>query len=290
MERGIVTPAMEIVSEGDSVSMRGGIPPEKCRYYALYWDKVVVTDSNIFGTGLSDDLQLLEGAGIVRKETARMNLNGTFNGSDLANMHFQGLAEVSANLTNRNPGQWAIHQSGDQLIVPASMSKDLITADFELTRCLPVPKSDVPLDRLLEFKLKRTDELIALRTTLDELYLEISKSADIPRSKIVQIQRLEQAISDLDKVAKQSWGYRLLASRKVSLDLNYGSVKNGAVTAGLVGAAFSNPLAGILVGTAHALVSSLKFEVSISNQLESPQGKQLELSYISSIKNEDIAN
>lgn len=290
MERGIITPAMEIVSEGNSVSMKGGIPPEKCRYYALYWDKVVITDSNVFGTGISDELKILEGAGIVRKETARMNLSGTFDGSSLAKMHFQGLAEIATDLTNKNPGQWAIHQSGDQLTIPAGLSTELVTADFELTRCLPVPKADVPLDRLLEFKLKRADELAALRGSLDDLYLEISKSADIPRSKIVHLQRLEQAISDLDKVAQQSWGERLLASRKVSLDLNYGSITNGAITAGVVGASFSNPIAAIVAGTAHALVSSLKFEVSISNQLESPHGKQLDLSYLSSIKNEDIVS
>ena len=289
MDRGIITPAMEIISNGPSLSMNGGIPPEKLRYYALYWDKIVITDSNIFGSGISGELQTLADVGIVNKETARIAMNGTFNGSDLANLHFQGLAQVAASLTNKNPGQWAIHQSGDQLIVPDNMSSDLVTADIQLARCLPVPKPDFPLDKLLEFKLKRSDELLALRASLDELYLEISKSADIPRSKIAQIQRLESAIRDLDKVAEQSWGERLLASRKVSLDINYGSVMTGAVSGGVVGATFANPLAGVIVGATHALVSSLKFEVSVSKQLSASQGNQLDLSYLSSLKSEDVA-
>jgi hypothetical protein len=280
---------MEIISNGPSLSMNGGMPPEKLRYYALYWDKIVITDSNIFGSGISGELQTLADVGIVSKETARISMNGRLNGSDLANLHFQGLAQVAASLTNKNPGQWAIHQSGDQIIIPDNMSSELVTADFQLTRCLPVPKADFPLDKLLEFKLKRLDELLALRASLDELYLEISKSADIPRSKIAQIQRLESAIRDLDRVAQQSWGERLLASRKVSLDINYGSVMAGAVSGGLLGAAFANPLVGVIAGATHALVSSLKFEVSVSKQLSASQGNQLDLSYLSSIKSEDLA-
>jgi hypothetical protein len=280
---------MEIISNGPSLSMNGGMPPEKLRYYALYWDKIVITDSNIFGSGISGELQALADVGIVSKETARISISGRFNGGDLASLHFQGLAQVAASLTNKNPGQWAIHQSGDQIIIPDNMSSELVTADFQLTRCLPVPKADLPLDKLLEFKLKRLDELLALRASLDELYLEISKSADIPRSKIAQIQRLESAIRDLDKVAQQSWGERLLASRKVSLDINYGSVMAGAVSGGLAGATFANPLVGVIAGATHALVSSLKFEVSVSKQLSASQGKQLDLSYLSSIKSEDLA-
>jgi len=289
MDRGIITPAMEIISDGPSLSMNGGIPPEKLRYYSLYWDKIVVTDSNIFGTSLTGEIQTLVDVGIAKKETARIGFSGTFDGSDLANLHFQGLAQVATSLTSKNPGQWAIHQSGDQVIVPANMSSELVTADFQLSRCLPVPKADYPLDKLLEFKLKRSDELLALRASLDELYLEITKSADSPRSKIAQIQRLEGAIHDLDKIAQQTWGERLLASRKVSLDLNYGALMNGAVSGGLVGTTFANPLVGIITGAAHSLVSSLKFEVSVSNQLSAPHGSQLDLSYLSSIKSEDIA-
>ncbi|MCX4050399.1 DUF6236 family protein, partial [Aeromonas caviae] len=180
MERGIVTPAQEIISNGDSVNMRGGLPPEQIRYLALYWDKVVVTDSNIFGTELSDESKILVDTGILRKETAIMPLNGTFNGSGLAKMHFDGLSQVTASLTAKNPGQWAIHQSGDQLHIPINMSKELVTADFELNKCLPVPLPNLPLEKLIEFKFKRKDELVALRQTLDELYLDISNSRDIP--------------------------------------------------------------------------------------------------------------
>jgi len=289
MDRGIITPSMEIISNGPSFSIKAGIPPEKLRYYSLYWDKVIVTDSNVFASGISGELETLVDAGILKKETARVNFNGRFDGSALTKLHFQGLAQVTSTFTNQNPGQWAIHQSGDQVIVPENMSSELITADFQLTRCLPVPKADYPLDKLLEFKLKRNDELLALRSFLDELYLEIAKSADIPRSKIAQIQRLESAIHDLDNIAQQTWGERLLASRKVSLDLNYGALINGAVSAGLVGSTFATPLIGVITGAAQTIVSSLKFEVSVSNQLSASQGNQLDLSYLSSIKSHDIA-
>lgn len=289
MERGIITPAMEITSQGNSVSMTGGIPPEKLRYYLLYWDKIVLTDSNIFGTSLTDEFEILQNANVINKETARMGLNGTFNGSDLAKIHFQGLAEIASTLTTKNPGQWVIHQSGDQLVVPSNLSTELVTADFELSKCLPVPKKEIPIDKVLDFKVRHSDELQALREVLDELYLEISKSADIPRSKIAQITRLEKAIKDLDTVAQQSWGERLLASRKVSLDINYGNLGQGAVTAGIVGTSFSNPLLGLIVGAAHTVISGMKFEVSLSSQLSSPSGKQIDLSYLSSLKNEDIA-
>ncbi|MGL1180701.1 DUF6236 family protein [Vibrio parahaemolyticus] len=288
MERGIVTPAQEIISNGDSLSMRGNLPPEQIRYLALYWDKVVVTDSNIFGSGLSDESKILVDAGILRKETARMSLNGTFNGSGLAKMHFDGLSQITASLTAKNPGQWAIHQSGDQLHIPKNMSKELVTADFELNQCLPVPFPDLPLEKLIEFKFKREDELIALRKTLDELYLDISNSQDIPRAKIVKISQLEKAINDLDVVARESWGSRLLASRKVSLDINLGSLSQGAVTGGIVGSTFSNPVLGLFAAAGQTIVSSMKFEVSSSNQLASSVGHQLDLSYLSSLKQESL--
>ena len=288
MERGIITSAQEIVSNGDSLSMNGALPPEKLRYMALYWDKIVVTDSNIFGSGISGDASLLEQANILRKETARMSLNGSFNGSGLAKIHFDGLSQVATKLTTKNPGQWAIHQTGDQLIIPKGLSKELVTADFELSRCLPVPLPEYPIDKLIEFKSERYAELQGLRNALDELYLEIAKSQDIPRSKIAQIIRLENAIKDLDLVAKESWGARLLASRIVSLDVNLGTIGQGIVSGGVIGSKYSNPLLGVIVGAGHTLLASMKFGVNSSPQLSSSVGNQLDLSYLTSLKKQDI--
>lgn len=284
VERGIVVSGLELESTGDSISIRGAMPPEKLRYYLLYWDRIVVTDTNIFGCGLSPEQQLLEQASVLRKQTARLALNGTFGGSELARLHNVGLAQVTSGLISRNPGQWSLHQSGKNLVLPHGMSTEVVCADIQLNNCLPVPTASIPLQEVLEFKQRRADELAALRQTLDELYLEVVSAADIPRAKIAAISRLERAIADLDRVAAVSWVDRLFASRKVSLDVNAASVGQGVVTAGTVGVAFSNPVVGLAAGMAHTVLASVKCEMVVSRQLKEAAGKQLELSYLAELK------
>lgn len=291
MERGVITPAQEIFSNGEQVRTGGPMPAEKLRYYALYWDKVALTDAtnNVisFAVELSEEQLLLESAGILRREVVETNVIGAHRMSEYVGVHHKALAEKATELSRLNPGQWVIHPSGDQLVVPNGLSTELITADFELARSLPVPKANVPLDKLLDFKIQRKDELDALRAGMDELYLQISQSGDIPRSKVTQIQRLENAIDDLDRVAQQSWGERLLASRKVSIDLNQGPMLNG-VAAGVAMSALYTPVAGVIVGVATTIASSFKFELSITKQLSCACGKQLDLSYLSSAKKAGI--
>lgn len=288
MNRGIVVSSHDIESEGPSVSIRGNIPPEKLRYYLLYWDKIVITDTNIFGSGLSDEQEQLKNSEILQKATARLQFSGTFDGTGLAQLHFAGLAHIASQLVEANPGQWSIHQSGDHLNLPKELSAELISVDITLANCLPVPTAHVPIPDVLEYKERRSAELQALRQTLDELYLEVVNSNDIPRAKVAAVAKLERAIQDLDKSTKESWGQRLLASRKVCLDVNAGSIGQGIATGGLVGAAFSNPLIGIVAGIGQTIISSIKFEVTINDQLKAASGKQLELSYLSKLKAENI--
>jgi hypothetical protein len=289
-ERGIIAPISDINFLGPFITMGKDVSPQLVRYFLLYWDKIVLTDTSIIKTELfDDDFKMLENIGILEKITAAIDKDYTV-GKSMVDIHYKGQAEIASKLMRENPGRWAVHQTGDHLIIPEDMSVELITADFELIRCLPVPKQDISLDAVLEFKNKRHDELLALRSTLDEMYVEISKSSDIPRSKNLQIIKLEKAISDLDKVAKQSWGERILASRKVSLDLNMDSLKNGALTGICVGQYFSSILAGFVSGLSGTLFSSIKFEISVSPQLDFMKGQQIDLSYISSVKKEHIAN
>lgn len=290
MERGVVTSAIEVRINGCSVEVIGSITPEQIRYLSLYWDKVIVTDSSLFKVDVSGETQVLIDANILRKETAQtllpddLNINMT----DVGKRHLESTSKVIASLSEQNSGQWTIHQSGGELYVPENMSKELVTADFELNRCLPVPMADYPLDKLIEFKHRRRDQLGALRESLDELYLDITRSRDIPRAKIVKITQLEKAIKELDSVAKESWGKRSWASRSVSLDINFGNIMQGVVTGGAIGSTFTNPVLGLFAATGLAIASSMKFEVRSSKQLASAVGNQLELSYLSSLKEENI--
>ncbi|WP_102363535.1 DUF6236 family protein [Vibrio cyclitrophicus] len=290
MERGVITPSTEVLIDGERFTMKDGIPAERIRYLALYWDKVVLTDTNLMSTSLSDDAILLEDAGVLRKQKYRINPSVMQGNQSFPDMHLEALCKVTEELTLKNPGQWTLEQIGDQLILPPESTGELITADFKLHNCLPVPLPDYPIDKLIKFKYERKAELQAFRSCLDELYLEISKSQDIPRATIAQISRLKAAISDLDKVAKESWKQRFLVDRKVSIDLNLGSLKDGAITAGAIGASFNSPAIGLIAGAGATVLSSFKFELSSSLQPSSPVGKQLDLSYLSYVKKDKIVS
>ncbi|ELH4811298.1 hypothetical protein Q9X96_004417 [Vibrio vulnificus] len=288
MERGIVTPELEIITNGKWFSLKGCLPQEQIKYFVLYWDKVVIACSKQARTGMRSENQVLVDAGILRKETVQVAPKGRLNSNVIANMHFESVNQVMTSLTEKNPGQWAIHQTGNYLYLPKGMSRELVTADFELHKCLPVPLPNISMEKLIEFKFKRKDELTALRTTLDELYLDISNSQDIPRAKVAIISRLEKAISDLDAVAKESWGARILATRKVSLDINLGNLCQGVATGGIVGSTFQSPVLGLFSAVGQTVASSMKFEIGASNQLASSVGKQIDLSYLSNLKHGNV--
>lgn len=145
-----------------------GVTAESLRYYLLYWDKVVIADSHYMKTALSDEMELLSKANILTKEVGPAANSGGSDNQDLDVQHLTSVATVAAKLYGKNPGQWSVHQTGDSLIFPQSMSRELITADIELNACLPVPPATFPLEKLLEFKLRRSDELSILRIALAE--------------------------------------------------------------------------------------------------------------------------
>ncbi|MEB3191351.1 MAG: DUF6236 family protein [Snowella sp.] len=219
MERGIVVSPFTFKNTNNGYSLSAdGLSADKLRYYLVYWDKIAVADSNIFSSPVSGEAALLKDMGIVQEVTGRVSLSGTIGSDAMLQIHLAALATATQNLTAQSPDQWTIHQFGESLVIPSQYSEQLATVDIELNNCLPVPSQDISLDKILSFKRQRADELLALRLCLDDLYLEISKSQDIPRAKNTAIQKLEVAIRDLNTVTKESWLSSVFASRTVSID------------------------------------------------------------------------
>lgn len=131
--------------------------------------------------------------------------------------------------------------------------------EFQLLNALPVPAADVPYADILEFKERRRSELLAFRAFLDELYLEVIDSDDIPRAQLAATAKLEKAIADV-RAALDASGVRavLQALRVDLLTAVAGGAKAGAWAAHEL---HQNVEYGAVIGGASALYRYIRKNV-----------------------------
>ena len=290
MQRGVITTGAKIVATENGHTAQF-MSPEMLRYYALYWDKVVLTDSRILRIRLNSEMELLEQASVLTKERGDVWVYGfgPMPGEESVNAHHAATASVASRLCHENPGQWSIHQETQSLILPPDLSVEKTTAEIQLLNCLPIPKADVPLDKVLDFKINREAELESLRMALDEIYLSIVSSGDIPRAVNLETTKLDKAIAELSTVAKESWGTGILGGRRVYLELSAEAFAEGVKYA-TAGALYAGSLGAVVGGVTGTIVSSIRVELDHSFQLNVPTGKHGELSYLTSLRSKEIVD
>jgi hypothetical protein len=123
--------------------------------------------------------------------------------------HMSALRSVNThvfrNLDQAEPAKWAF--------APLSLEpgfwppEDLVSHPamvLELANMLPVPEAGVEYADILDFKMSRRAELQQLREYLDELYVSVINSNDVPRSKTVELTKLDKAFTDLAAVIRES--------------------------------------------------------------------------------------
>lgn len=250
MERGVII-SPYFTFDGQSLHFPGlvGIEPEHLRHYLLYWDKIEYPNNNFVHVGSSPDEQFLMDAGVLQR--TNINLSGFSGNVGMAYLLCQAIA--ARQLNESVPGRWTIAQSGPRLFVPDELSTSVKSLEIELYNALPSPGPDVSLDDILSFKERYRDELTAFRAYMDELYLGISQSGDIPRAKTAAIERLEKSINEIDRAADESWASKLVSGFKV--ELNLPSILEKAVAGAGVAALAGLPLAlGAVLGAAGAVV------------------------------------
>ncbi len=290
-ERGIIYPDFCYKGFSNEKSSGGSISntrnPALLRYFSLYWDKLAIVTVGRYGFNIGREERLLASAGVLSgiygDEPPREELHGSEYGKRMN----KSMADASITLMNSEKGKWAIHPLGTDFRLNEDDSIDLSIAEFELIRCLPVPSSDTPIDRVLDFKIKRNSELLALRASLDELYLEIANSNDVSRAKSVQVTKLKIAIENLNKVANENWSQRILASRKVAVNLKSSNLASSTLFGSSVAIA-TEPIYGLIAGSSAALVSSLNISLQISPQQKGLQCGSIDLSYLASLHKSDL--
>ncbi len=135
---------------------------------------------------------------------------------------------------------------------------------IELENFLPVPHSEVPVEKIIQFKRKRWDELLRFRHTLDKLYLSIIGSNDVSATKEYAMDEVVQSLNDLNKVMSESKLRRIFSTIRVELTIN--DVVLGAVIGNAIGSMWGWPLVGATIG---ALTPALK--VALDSSLLRPK-------------------
>ena len=254
MDRGIVTNSRVVDVIKDGFQAGRILSDQEVRYFSLYWDKIAIPQNNYVGLGLGNEMLVeLEELGIVTQP--KIQLTGELDsgqlGKILQNMPCIATQALSINDFSTN---WTLHQLGSQLHFPNQFMDLKRVLRLKLVNLLPVPNGDIPITEILEFKHQRADELNALHSRIDDIYIEALANPDQILGGNRAIHAFTQDVKNLNEVSEEKWFD--LSRYNFSVDFNFdaenvqiGVVRGGAFDA-LTGG-FTFPF-GAIVGGAQA--------------------------------------
>lgn len=212
---------------------------QELRVATLLWDRLVWPTSRAIYIPGGPDADYLQQNGLLFRPEY------TFNG-DVA----QGMAmtQITAfrELESREPGRWALAQGERSFMLQTGMVTQDRGTLVELHRAVPVPDQDVPLEDVLEFKLRRADDLAALRAELDQCYLLIDSAEDRAFAELTQFKRVDAACADMVKLARETFPFRMAS---LGMQFTAGALSGGKA-GWWAGDRLGLPLVGAAIGAA----------------------------------------
>lgn len=205
-----------LVINGNNLFIKStNIDPQELRFTLLFWDKLVWPSSRNIHIPSGQDETYLESAKVlIRPE---YTLNGDAGGLAAAQIR------AYQDLEKGEPGCWALSQGENSFIWKDFVGDEGKGTLIELHRAIPVPKQDVPLAEILEFKERRRDELFLFRHQLEMFVSEIEQAPDKSQAFQQRLAELDQACADLIAVGRE-WQFPMYLSN-IKSSLNFSPTK-----------------------------------------------------------------
>ena len=208
----VISPPLAINADGSLKIRSSNIDPQELRFSLLFWDRLSWPSSSTIFLGSNDDESFLESCKILERPHYRMNGEA---GDAILYGQFIAYSECEA----KAPGAWAMAQGDNSLIARGRMKETGKGALIELSRAVPIPMHDVPLNDILEFKERRRDELMRFRFHMERLAYDIANSPDRSEQLELHLKDIQSACSDLIAIGKD-WQFPMkVSSFKASLNL-----------------------------------------------------------------------
>jgi hypothetical protein len=250
-KRGLVISA-PIEINGNSVLIKSTSPDlQELRASLLYWDRLAWPTNNAIFIDGGADINYLEGAKILARPRYAFSGQG-------ADILVRTQTEALLDLDKEEPGIWSLSQGENSILVKSGALTQDNGIALELYRAIPVPDKDVPLAEVLEFRLKRYDELQSLRVEIDGLVETVNSSQD-PKEELEKcLHRIDQKCAAAIRVGSE-WQFPVrLSNLKTSVDLKPFSMVRDGLVAFLGATALGATSAFIASLTGAAAAASIK--------------------------------
>ncbi|MDC7700189.1 DUF6236 family protein [Vogesella indigofera] len=250
----VVSPPLEI--DGTRLFARmSNLHPQELRFSLLFWDKLVWPSSRSIHFASGPDEIFLESAGILTRP------DYTFDGDGATGIAL-GQIQAFIDFNEKNPGAWSLSQGEDSLLIKNGFSQISAGTSLELHRAIPIPKYDVPLAEILEFKHRRRDELLYFRHHLESLIPSLS-NANRREDIDTAIQKIDAACADLVKVGREYQFPMYLSNLKANLSISPSKLVPSSLAGFAVGNSFGLTAASAAAGLA-AIGSMIEIKADIN--------------------------
>ncbi|EMH0543787.1 DUF6236 family protein [Enterobacter hormaechei] len=231
MKRGVVFTVRELlkVNGGKGFTTGRGISTEELNYLMLYWDKLVSPTNNFIHISLANEEEL-ENCGVLYRP--RFTQQGRMDGARMTEFHaFTHVEALNMMRKNEREVDWRMHFFNNEVSIHQEAAQQKEVVRFELAELLPVPPKDTPLQEILEFKERRSDELQALHGYLDELYFEVLNSGDFNLQRAKALSGLRASLDDLNKLNGQGWRSPIKFNLSTAFEFDLNQIVNGGLKA-----------------------------------------------------------
>lgn len=240
-KRGVVIAGLcDAREEGERTTVRAPfLDPDLMRTALLYWDRIEIPDSPFASIMLPQEFDVLSQEKILtRKLVPSIGFrvgslmpvgNGlvSFNGKIMKASPINILDVINespvlafAEVTKEEPETlWSYFRNNPTADMPDRIGTPGRGLLFEISEALPVPAPEVPIEKILEFKMKRGSELLALRAEMDAIYQGIMSAQDIDHAKAMKFDQIALALSDLKKVSQESFVSKF--AKKIQMEINF---------------------------------------------------------------------
>lgn len=242
-----------------SLLMPSQLRAEQIRFGLCFWDRIAWPTVTPIPSPNDVDMEFLQTEGVLIRPEVGLVPNMVSPGRGLAESYWMAYQE----LENKEPGRWSLSGTAESDI--KFFLGDLITPDRGITvslhRAVPIPTKDVVLHDLLEFKLKREAELLALRGEINACKQLVTSARDSSEAFAIQKDRIDAACTNLLVVSREKKMPVSISDVQIAYELSGSAALTlaGATAAFAAGKLELSGVSTFLAAVGVAAASGIKF-------------------------------